>query len=54
MLIKLLTSAGQRPVKAERIEAHRAETTPSGGWVITAGLQYKFLVNFPAAGPSWY
>ena len=27
---------GQRPARAERIEARRAETTPSGGRVITA------------------
>jgi len=26
---------GQRPARAERIEARRAETTPSGGRVIT-------------------
>ena len=27
---------GQRPARAERIEARRAETTPSGGRVLTA------------------
>jgi len=53
MLIKLLTYAckgrenssakrdkygGQQPAKAKRIEARRAETTPSGGRVLTASL----------------
>jgi len=56
MLIKLLTEArkgrenssakrdkygGQRPVRAETIEAHRAATTPSGGWVLTATILKK-------------
>jgi len=29
---------GQRPARAERIEARRAETTPSGGRVLTASV----------------
>jgi len=32
---------GQRPARAERIETHRAETSPSGGRVLTASEQYK-------------
>ena len=31
----------QRPERAERIEARRAETTPSGGLVLTASLHNK-------------
>ena len=56
MLIKLLTEArkgrenssakrdkygGQRTARAERIEARRAETSPSGGRVLTAILRNR-------------
>jgi len=32
---------GQRPARAKRIEARRAETTPFGGRVLTASRKYK-------------
>jgi len=38
VLVKIKVEAGQRPARAERIEARRAETTPSGGRVLTASV----------------
>jgi len=38
---KLDKYGGQRPAMAERIEARRAEPTPSGGRVLTAGNDYN-------------
>ena len=51
---------GQRPTRAEKIEARRAETTPSGGRVLTASNNTKnntkvvwYVVCVAVGGPAW-